>query len=36
MQRRDEALAHYNRVFAVDIQFRDVADRLASLERVAR
>ena len=36
LQRPDEALAHYHRVFAVDIQFRDVADRLASLERVAR
>jgi tetratricopeptide (TPR) repeat protein len=36
LQRRDEARAYYNRVFAVDIQFRDVADRLAALERVAR
>jgi hypothetical protein len=36
LQRRDDALAHYNRVFAVDIQFRDVSDRLAALERVAR
>ena len=36
LQRRDEALACYNRVFAVDIQFRDVADRLAALDRVAR
>jgi tetratricopeptide (TPR) repeat protein len=31
-----EAVAYYQRVFAVDIQFRDVADRLAALERVPR
>jgi len=29
-----DAVAYYQRVFAVDIQFRDVADRLAALERV--
>ena len=31
-----EAVGYYQRVFAVDIQFRDVADRLAALERVPR
>ena len=36
LQRADQALACYRRVFAVDIQFRDVAERVASLEQVAR
>jgi tetratricopeptide (TPR) repeat protein len=31
-----DALAYYQRVFAVDIQFRDVADRLARLDKVSR
>jgi tetratricopeptide (TPR) repeat protein len=31
-----DALAYYQRVFAVDIQFRDVADRLARLDKVGR
>ncbi len=31
-----DALMYYQRVFAVDIQFRDVADRLARLEKVGR
>ncbi|HXB25253.1 MAG TPA: tetratricopeptide repeat protein [Gemmatimonadaceae bacterium] len=31
-----DALTFYQRVFAVDIQFRDVADRLARLEKVGR
>jgi tetratricopeptide (TPR) repeat protein len=31
-----EAVKYYQRVFAVDIQFRDVADRLAALEKVPR
>jgi tetratricopeptide (TPR) repeat protein len=31
-----DAVAYYQRVFAVDIQFRDVADRLAALEKVPR
>jgi tetratricopeptide (TPR) repeat protein len=35
MSRRDEALAFYQRVFVVDIQFRDVAERLAEVERAA-
>ncbi|HVE79282.1 MAG TPA: tetratricopeptide repeat protein, partial [Gemmatimonadaceae bacterium] len=33
LHRRDEALKHYQRVFAVDIQFRDVSERISSLER---
>jgi len=32
----DEALAFYQRVFVVDIQFQDVADRLNALENAAR
>src|SRR5687767_14149903 len=36
LQKFNEALAYYERVFAVDITFRDVNDRLAALERVAR
>ena len=36
LQRRDDAVAYYQRVFAVDIQFRDVGDRLNALEKVAR
>ena len=32
----DEALKYYERVFAVDIQFRDIGDRLAAVERKAR
>jgi len=31
-----DAVGYYQRVFAVDIQFRDVASRLAALEQVAR
>jgi tetratricopeptide (TPR) repeat protein len=31
-----EALRYYERVFAVDIQFRDIGDRLAAVERKAR
>ncbi|HZO20801.1 MAG TPA: tetratricopeptide repeat protein [Gemmatimonadaceae bacterium] len=36
LQKWNDALAYYERVFAVDITFRDVNDRLAALERVAR
>jgi hypothetical protein len=36
LQKFNDALAYYERVFAVDITFRDVNDRLAALERVAR
>src|SRR5260221_2074518 len=32
---RDNALEYYQRVFVVDIQFRDVADRLAAVEGAA-
>jgi tetratricopeptide (TPR) repeat protein len=32
----DEALTYYERVFAVDIQFRDIADRLAATERKSK
>ncbi len=35
LQQWTEALAYYQRVFAVDIEFRDVSDRISSLERVA-
>lgn len=34
--RWDEALRYYERVFAVDIQFRDIGERLAAMERKAR
>jgi tetratricopeptide (TPR) repeat protein len=36
LDRYEEALSYYQRVFAVDIQFRDVAERIRALERVAR
>jgi tetratricopeptide (TPR) repeat protein len=32
----DEAMAFYQRVFVVDIQFQDVADRMNALENAAR
>jgi tetratricopeptide (TPR) repeat protein len=32
----DEALAYYQRVFVLDIQFRDVAERINDVERAAR
>ena len=35
LQRWDVALASYRRVYAVDIGFRDVASRIAALQRVA-
>ena len=34
--RTDEAIAFYQRVFAVDITFHDVEDRLSALERTTR
>ena len=34
LQRWDDALGYYQRVFAVDIEFRDVSARIAALERV--
>jgi tetratricopeptide (TPR) repeat protein len=36
LQKWNDALAYYERVFAVDITFRDVNDRLAALARFAR
>ena len=35
LQQWTEALVYYQRVFAVDIEFRDVSDRISALERVA-
>jgi tetratricopeptide (TPR) repeat protein len=32
----EEALKYYERVFAVDIQFRDISDRLAATEQKSR
>ena len=36
LDRYEDALSYYQRVFGVDIQFRDVADRIRALERVAQ
>jgi cytochrome c-type biogenesis protein CcmH/NrfG len=36
LQRWNEARSYYQRVYATDIHFRDVAARLAALERVAQ
>jgi len=36
LERPDDALSFYQRVFVVDIQFRDVAERMNALERAAR
>jgi tetratricopeptide (TPR) repeat protein len=36
MNRPDEALGYYQRVFVVDITFRDVADRIHEVERAVR
>jgi tetratricopeptide (TPR) repeat protein len=36
LQKPQEALMYYQRVFAVDIQFRDVTERLDAVEKVAR
>jgi hypothetical protein len=35
LQRRDEARSYYQRVYATDILFRDVAERLAALSGAA-
>jgi tetratricopeptide (TPR) repeat protein len=32
----EEALGYYQRVFVLDIQFRDISERMSELERVAR
>jgi hypothetical protein len=34
LERWADALRFYERVFAVDIQFRDIGDRLAAVERL--
>jgi hypothetical protein len=31
-----DALTYYRRVFAVDIEFRDIGDRLTAMERMAQ
>lgn len=36
LNRVEEALSYYQRIFAVDIEFRDVSERISQLERVAR
>jgi tetratricopeptide (TPR) repeat protein len=36
MSRSSDALAHYQRVFALDIQFRDVQDRVKRLTAAAK
>jgi tetratricopeptide (TPR) repeat protein len=36
LNRTEEALSYYQRIFVVDIEFRDVSDRISQLERVAR
>ena len=36
LDRYEDALSYYQRVFSVDIRFRDVADRIRALERVAQ
>ena len=36
LDRYEDALTYYQRVFAVDIRFRDVAERIRALERVAQ
>jgi tetratricopeptide (TPR) repeat protein len=36
MQKWGDALGYYQRVFAVDIQFKDVTDRLSAMERLTQ
>jgi tetratricopeptide (TPR) repeat protein len=36
LNQSEEALAYYQRVFVVDIEFRDVVERISDVERVAR
>jgi tetratricopeptide (TPR) repeat protein len=36
LNQSEEALAYYQRVFVVDIEFRDVVERISEVERVAR
>ena len=35
LEKHTEALGYYQRVFAVDIEFRDVSDRITAMERMA-
>ena len=35
LQKWEDAVRYYERVFTVDIQFRDVGDRLSAVERKA-
>jgi hypothetical protein len=35
LDRNRDALDYYQRVFAVDIEFRDVAERISAIERKA-
>jgi len=36
LRKREDAIGYYQRVFAVDIQFRDVAARLSALQHGGR
>jgi tetratricopeptide (TPR) repeat protein len=36
LHRNDEALSYYQRVFVVDIEFRDIVERIRSVEKVRR
>jgi tetratricopeptide (TPR) repeat protein len=36
LNQTEDALAYYQRVFVVDIEFRDVVERISEVERVAR
>ena len=36
LHRKEEALSYYQRVFVVDIEFRDIVQRIRGLERAAR
>jgi hypothetical protein len=36
LHRTEEALSYYQRVFVVDIEFRDISARIRGLERSAR
>jgi tetratricopeptide (TPR) repeat protein len=36
LDKKEDAIDYYQRVFVIDIQFKDVVDRLASVERAAR
>jgi len=36
MGKTEDALNFYQRVFVLDIQFRDIADRISDVEKAAR